>query len=430
METRAAHAMIRFGLGRRAAEPPPADPEAWLAAQLEGPDPALARPAPSGGDAMRAIRESQRRKSEPKRGEPLRDILNQGNDLVIDSLLTTATPFRERLVWFWANHFTVSTKKRLASPLVNAYVREAIRPHVTGRLEDMVLAVMRHAAMLLYLDNAYSIGPNSPTGRSRQRGLNENLARECLELHTVTPAAGYTQADVTALANILTGWSIGPDGDAHGFNFRPTSHEPGGKTVLGQVYPEGEAGGIAALRRFATHPATTRNLASKLVRHFIADTPPEPAIARIDGVLRTTGGDLKAAARALIGLPEAWRPMAKLRSPMDYSVAVLRAIDLPADRRPDVLAIMDGLGQPLHGAPLPNGWSDQAADWAAPEAMMRRLDWAYAVAARGAALDPVVVAQNSLGPLLPQATREEIARAGSHREALTLLFASPEFQRR
>ena len=142
------------------------------------------------------------------------------------------------------------------------------------------------------------------------------------------------------------------------------------------------------------------------------------------------GRNLNAASRALIAMPEAWQPLTKLRPPIDYVIAVLRALDLPAARRPDVLAAIAGLGQPLHTAPLPNGWSDRAVDWAAPEAMMRRVDWAYGVAARAAALDPVTAAQNSLGPLLPVDTREQIARAGSQREAMTLLLASPEFQRR
>ena len=430
METRAAHAMIRFGLGRRGAEPLPTDPAAWLAGQLDGPDPALTRLGHSSAEAVQAIREVQRNKGMAGRGDRLRDIIRDENDLAIDILLTTNSPFRERLVWFWANHFTVSVKQRLCGPLVNAYIREAIRPHVTGRFEDMLLAVMRHPAMLYYLDNNGSIGPVSPAGQRRQRGLNENLARECLELHTVTPASGYTQADVTAFARVLTGWSIEFEGPNHGFIFRAAAHEPGEKTMMGRRYPAGEQGGVAALRWLAAHPATLRNLAVKLVRHFTADVPPEAAVARIEAGLRQSGGDLNAASRALIAMPEAWQPLTKLRPPIDYVIAVLRALDLPAARRPDVLAAIAGLGQPLHTAPLPNGWSDQAVDWAAPEAMMRRVDWAYGVAARAAALDPVTAAQNSLGPLLPVGTREQIARAGSQREAMTLLLASPEFQRR
>ena len=195
-------------------------------------------------------------------------------------------------------------------------------------------------------------------------------------------------------------------------------------------YPPGSEALDAALAWLAHHPATQRNLASKLVRHFVADQPPPAAVARIAAVLRDTGGDLKAAALALTRLPEAWQPLTKLRSPADYVLAVVRAMDLPTARRPQVREGMAGLGQAVLNAPLPNGWPDTAQDWSSPEAMMRRIDWAYAAAGRGAGLNPVEVAENTLGPLLDAATSSEIARAGSRREAMTLLFSAPAFQRR
>lgn len=430
MDMQAAQAMIRFGLGRRGAEPVPGDPRAWLARQLEGPDPALVTPSHSAADGLHAMREAVEAKGQAGRRAAIRDMFAADSAAAVDGMLTSTSPFRERLVWFWANHFTVSVKKPLCMALVNAYVREAIRPHVTGRFRDMLLAVMHHPAMLYYLDNSASVGPNSQAGQRRQRGLNENLARECLELHTVTPAAGYTQADVTEFARLLTGWSFSYDPGSPGFQFRRATHEPGERTVMGRRYGEGEQGGVQALEWLAAHPATTRNLATKLVRHFIADVPPPDAVARIDGVLRQSGGDLKAASLALLALDGAWQPLTKLRPPMEFTVAVLRALDLPAGRRPDAIRAAAALGQPLHTAPLPNGWADTAADWAGPEAMMRRVDWAYDVAARAGGTDPVVLADNSLGPLLPAATREQIARAGSQREAVTLLLAGPEFQRR
>jgi uncharacterized protein (DUF1800 family) len=345
-------------------------------------------------------------------------------------MLTTGTPFRERLVWFWANHFTVSLKRGEVTAVALPFIQEAIRPHVTGRFTDMLLAVMRHPAMLMYLDNAQSIGPDSPVGLKQKRGLNENLARECLELHTVSPAAGYTQADVTAFANVLTGWSIELNQPPAGFRFRPFTHQPGSQTVMGQSFPPGEQGGVAALTWLSQHPATHRHLATKLVRHFVADDPPADAVTRVEAVLRNSHGDLRAAALELTRLPQAWTPLTKLRSPAEYVIAALRALDLPADRRPDARGIMAGLGQPFLTAPLPNGWPDTAADWAGPESMLRRVDWAYSVAARAGGLDPVTVADASLGPLLPAATAEQIRRAGSKREAFTLLLASPEFQRR
>ncbi len=431
MDSNAAHALIRFGLGRRGAEPMPADPHAWLGRQLDGPDPALEAPCHSTAEGVRAVRTVQTRKAgDPTKENPVRDIYRADTATSIDTLLTTANPFRERLVWFWANHFTVSIRRPLVAGLVNAFVREAIRPHVTGRFSDMLLAVMRHPAMLFYLDNAQSVGPDSVAGRRRKVGLNENLARECLELHSVTPAARYTQADVTSFARVLTGWSISYDAANPGFLYRPFAHEPDAKTVMGQTYEGGEVEGERALAWLAAHPATLHNIATKLARHFIADTPPPAAVSRIEGVLRGTGGDLKAASLALLDIPEAWQPLTKLRTPFDYIIGVLRALDLPTTNRPDVAGLMAGLGQGLHNAPLPNGWPDTAPDWAAPEAMLRRIDWAYAVTGRTKDLDPLATADASLGPLLPAATREQIVRAGSKREAMTLLLAAPEFQRR
>jgi uncharacterized protein (DUF1800 family) len=430
MDMQAAQAMIRFGLGRRGAEAPPADPRAWLAGQLEGPDPGLAVPVMSSADGVIALREAARMKGKKNRRQAIRERFHADSEAVLDAAVASTTPFRERLVWFWANHFTVSIKQRLCMPLVNAYVQEAIRPHVTGRFHDMLMAVMRHPAMLIYLDNARSIGPDSPAGRRGTRGLNENLARECLELHTVTPAAGYTQADVTEFARILTGWSVGYEQERPGFQFRRQAHEPGDRTLMGRRYGAGEEAGVRALAWLAAHPATMRNLATKLVRHFVADAPPPEAVARIDSVLRQSGGDLKAAALAVVGLDAAWQPLTKLRPPFDYVVAVLRALELPPGRAPAMQSSVASLGQQFQAAPLPNGWSDMAAEWAAPEAIMRRVDWSYAVAARTRGMDPVVLADNSLGPLLPPSVREQIARAGSQREAVTMLLAAPEFLRR
>jgi uncharacterized protein (DUF1800 family) len=261
--------------------------------------------------------------------------------------------------------------------------------------------------------------------------LNENLARECLELHTVGRDAGYTQADVTNFARILTGWSIDLKADPPGFLFRSNAHEPGSIPLMGQSFPPGEEGGVAALQFLAEHPATHRRLAVRLVQHFVADAPPPAGVAKIFGVLRDTKGDLGAAAASVVALSDAWKtPLAKLREPQEYVVAVLRALDLPADRRPDPVQISAALGQPLWGAPLPDGWPDRAADWAGPEAMLRRVDWAYGVAGRTGGIDPDALAEASLGPLLRPATLTAMQHAGARRDAIALLFSSPEFQRR
>ena len=434
----AAHATVRFGLGHAAGQPLPGDPRRWLVDQLANPD-----PAPSTGatvaDALLAHRQDRLDRpagGEQARGEPTRArtlFLSEQAALLNQALLTPA-PFRERLVHFWANHFTVSLRAGQIAPMIGAYVRDAIRPHVTGRFGDMLLAVVRHPAMLIYLNNAMSAGPGSPAGQRTGRGLNENLARECLELHTLgpagTPAAGYTQADVTEFARILTGWSVEREQEPLGFRFRPNLHEPGAKTLLGQQVPEGEEGGVAALAFLAAHPATHHALAVKLVRHFTADTPPPDAVRRIEGVLRDTGGDLGAASLALVELPAAWQPLTKLRPPQDFVIAALRASGLPEGHRPDPAGIMAALGQPFFNAPSPIGWPDAAADWAGPEELLRRVDWAYGFAGRAELPDPETLAATALGPLLSPATANEMRHAGSRRDALTLLLASPEFQRR
>ncbi len=429
MDIRAQHAVIRFGYGAKGAQAPPDDPRGWLAAQLEGPDPALARPGASVAEGLRALRQDQAAKT--GKLEAARAVLAADAATAFDVLLTTDAPFRERLVWFWANHFTISLRRAQVIGVAHAYVREAIRPHVTGRFSDMLLAVMQHPAMLMYLDNAQSVGPDSPAGRRARRGLNENLARECLELHTVTPAAGYTQQDVTAFANVLTGWSIRYVEEPVGYMFRPNTHQPGGQVVLGQRCAAGESGGVAMLGWLARHPATLRHLATKLVRHFVADAPAEADVARVAQVLRETDGDLKAAALAVVDLPGAWVPLRKLRTPMDYVAAVLRALDLPADKRPDLRGVLGGMGQPYMSAPLPNGWGDTAADWAAPEAVLRRIDWAYGVTGKVAGtVDAAILADRTLGGLLPAEAADSIRRAADRRTALTLLLTGPEFQRR
>ena len=428
MDTLTAQALVRFGLGRRSAEPLPSDPAAWLLSQLRQPDPTRFDDPPTTAKGLAALRED--RETKPPPGESRVGALFKAQATAqLANAVTTPAPFRERLVWFWTNHFVISRRQGQCAAVASAFVEEAIRPHVTGRFADMVLAVMRHPAMLLYLDNAGSFGPDSPIGQRTHRGLNENLARECMELHTVSPLAGYSQADVTSFAKILTGWSVDLKADPPGFVYRPLAHEPGVQTVLQEPFPADEAGGVAALHFLANHPATHRFLATKLVRHFVADDPPPDAVRTIEAVLRDTKGNLGAASAALVKLDAAWVPSTKLRTPMDFVIASVRSLDMPPEQIP-MLGILGGLGQPLWTAPAPNGWPDRAADWAAPEAMLRRIDWASGFAGRVGDRDVVEVADNTLGPLLRPETREAIRRAGSRRDAMTLLLTSPEFQRR
>ncbi len=384
---------------------------------------------PSTAAGLEALRADRRDKPPPALAQS-GAIYRQDAAAALTNALVTPAPFRERLVWLWANHFTVSVRRGVCAGLIGAFVQEAIRPNVTGRFGDMLLAVMRHPAMLLYLDNAQSVGPGSPAGRRGRRGLNENLARECLELHTVSSAAGYTQADVTSFAKVLTGWSIDLDQTPPGFRFRRRAHEPGEQTLMGRSFPPGEAGGMAALAFLADHPATHRHLATKLVRHFTADDPAPNAARRIESVLRDTRGDLGAAASALVELDAAWRPITKLRAPQEFVLACLRALAILSVPPQPTLGVLTLLGQPVWAAPQPDGWPDRATDWASPEAMMRRIDFTYALAGRVGPQDAAAIGEAALGPLLRPATRDALRRAGSRREALALLFSSPEFQRR
>ncbi len=426
-------AAIRFAQGRRPGDPVPSDPVAWLDSQLAPglPGPALPDDVPVTQQAVFAAGlEDTARIRAGGMGRP-----NQARILREESLASLALSiggdygFRERLVAFWANHLAIARNR--APLFTGLYIREVIRAHVTGRFEDMLVAMARSPAMLVYLDNNGSVGPNSPVGKRTRRGLNENLAREILELHTVTPAAGYSQADVTAFAHVLTGWGFQGGREPFGFSFRAQSHEPGPKTVMGQTFPEGQEGGVMALAWLARHEKTHRHLATKLVRHFVADDPPPAAVDTIFGVLRDTQGDLGAASRALVRLPEAWAtPLGKLRNPQDYVVSVLRAVEAPPDMAERAFGAVQFLGQPLWLPPAPIGFPDTAPPWAAPELMVRRIDWVNGIAGRGAGRDAADLAASVLGPLCRPETLRAAARAGSAREALTLILASPEFHRR
>jgi uncharacterized protein (DUF1800 family) len=443
MDSDITHAMIRFGFGAGSTAPAATNARDWLHAQLKGPDPALADPSfaslPSGADALQARRtDAMQRKRILAAGQPLKGNFKPLSRAMflgeakaqLDWTINTPSPFRERLVWFWANHFTTSIRQGGIEALVGPFMREAIRPHVTGNFTDMVLAAERHPAMLLYLANAFSVGPNSRAGLRFHRGLNENLGRECMELHTVSLRAGYTQTDVTNMAKLLTGWSVNPQNQPTGFMFRPFAHEPGPQTVLGRQFPPGEAGGIAALRFLATHPSTYQSLASKLAWHFCGDHPPQAAVERLTAILTETKGNLGAAAAALIDLPEAWRPLTKIKTPFDYTVSLARAAGITNAPVGFHLGTLRKLGQPLWAAPLPNGWSDHGADWTGSDAVLARVDFGFTAAARAQSATPMDVARSSLGPLLQPATETAIATAGSPREALAMLFAAPEFQRR
>lgn len=346
--------------------------------------------------------------------------------------------FTERLVAFWSNHFCISASKgELARIWAGAFEREAIRPHVLGRFADMLKAVEQHPAMLFFLDNQQSLGPDSRAGQNRKRGLNENLAREIMELHTLGVGGGYTQGDVTSLARIITGWTfagrqgqLGPPGS---FVFNANAHQPGPQILLGKTYEAtGLAQGEAALADLARHPATANFIATKFVRHFVADDPPPALVARLRDVFVKTDGDLKALASALVDSDEAWRaPLTKMRSPYEFLVASGRLLARVPEDPSRYLNGLNLLGQPLWAPPGPNGFPDSNAAWAAPEGMKLRLDIAAQIGARlGNNIDPLDLLEFAAADAASTETRRTVERAESRQQALALLLMSPEMQRR
>jgi uncharacterized protein (DUF1800 family) len=349
----------------------------------------------------------------------------------------TDAPFRERWALFWMNHFTVSATKGVTGALAGPFEREAIRPHVFGRFEDLLMASSHHPAMLFYLDQERSVGPDSPVGVRKHMGLNENLAREIMELHTVGLEAGYAQADVTEFAKALTGWIVpgrnAPPDQLGRFQFRDDFHEPGERTIMGRRYSQqGQDQAEAVLKDLAGSPHTARHVAHKLAVHFVADDPPAALTARLEHAFTAHGGDLAEVARTLIDSPEAWDPQArKMKSPYEFLVSSYRAVGASPQGYGEVAATLMMLGERPYTAPSPKGWPEDSAAWSAPDAVVKRIGWAQGFAQRQAlAGDPVELAQNALGARLTPAAAAAISRAQSRPEALAILIMSPEFQRR
>ncbi|TLZ16120.1 MAG: DUF1800 domain-containing protein [Gammaproteobacteria bacterium] len=463
----------RFGLGARPGELAAIadDGRDWLKAQLRAGPPVLSDPqlrssqetlaqAQKLRQEIRAQRKSAEGATAPGKtgaNDPaaaaqalpqfLRPIYLSEVTARLREAVGTERPFIERLTQFWSNHFAVSVDKQLLSGLAGSFEREAIRPHVLGTFSDLLLAVETHAAMLLYLDNHLSVGPHSPAAlrlerraQPRRLGINENLAREILELHTLGVGGGYTQADVTAFAEVITGWSIGGEGggpfaggEPGKFLFRPELHEPGAKRVLGTRYADGGYGqGVAVLRDLAGHRSTARFIALKLARHFIADEPPPQAVGRLAVAFTRSGGDLPTVYRALIDSREAWvEPLAKYKTPSDYIISGFRGLTLPVEAGQPALTPFGVLGQRMWEPGSPAGWPDRSADWDGASALMKRIEWADALGQRlGNRRDAVQLAPQLLGANLSAATRSAVAHAASAAQALTLLLAAPEFMRR
>ncbi len=511
--TAAGIALNRFGLGARPDDAVPADPENWLLEQLDGYEPwpaawagepganvaferydearreAMTRAASEAAANRMASQASAGAATPPPDRSPkqaarqalrmeVRDAYLSAVDARVDSALATSTPFVERLVHFWANHFAVSTEKPEVAALAGAFEAEAIRPYVLGTFEELLVAVERHPAMQIFLDQVRSVGPDSVAALrasardpAHKRGLNENLAREIMELHTLGVRTGYTQADVTEFARALTGWSIvGPRGGRVGemgkamagmakagasrpaalraaapqpaapravpgnFIFRAELHEPGERTIMGRRYAQdGEAQALAVLHDLAGSRATARHIAFKLARHFVSDNPRPATVERLASAFESSGGDLPTVYRALIASPEAWAPLPmKFKTPWDWTISALRGIGVPRlDDRQHAAPMLTQLGQPVWRPGSPAGYDDVAASWAAPDALMRRVEFAQRLAARvGDRVDARELGPRLMGGPLEPTTALEISRAESAPTALALLLVSPDFQRR
>ena len=453
----AAMATNRYGLGARPGELAgiASDPRGALHAQLAGGPPllsgqglvdgatALAR-AGSLRESLRAAKRGGQADAGTafmKVGQYYRPLYVAEARARLQCAADCERPFVERLVHFWANHFAVSVDKALVLGLAGPHEREAIRPHVLGRFADLLRASTQHPAMLLYLDNAQSIGPGSRAARFARSGvgLNENLAREILELHTLGVDGGYAQADVTEFARVLTGWSIGGGrgrlrgGEPGHYFFREALHEPGARQLLGRRYrDDGEAQGLAVLDDLARSPATARHLATKLARHFAGDVPPPALIERLAQAYLAHDGELLPVYRALVDAPECWaQPLPKYKTPFEYVASAYRALAVPLPEGQRALAPLELLGQRTWSPGSPAGWPDRAADWDGPSALLKRLEWADQLGQRlGAQRDAAGLAQEVLGGALSAHTQEAIAHADSGAQALTLLLGSPEFLRR
>ena len=444
-------AAIRFGYGLPLPEGAPETAQAMLAA-LAGPDRA-ARDWPIDGLAVIQPKLAQLRKMKGAgRTDPaLMPLYEQlqsemsaahttAERRTIARALDAADGFRERLVAFWADHFTVLSKTKSDLMMPYALVEDAIRPHITGRFSDLLIAVTLHPAMLNYLDQSQSVGPNSFQGKRQEKGLNENLARELMELHSLGVGAGYGQDDVRQMAELLTGVTYDP---RLGTRFEPRRAEPGPETVLGVTYDGAGMDPVrAALGDLGRKPETAAHIARKLAVHFVSDTPDAGLVAALQAAFVATDGDLTAVYTALLQHPAAGTDRAeKIRQPVDFIVASLRALglggaDLMAMKRnvwrSKILGGMADMGQAWKRPKGPDGWPEDADAWISPQLLATRITWVMQVPAILVPKlpDPVALLQSCLADRASDALIWAVSRAENIREGVGLVLASAEFNRR
>lgn len=457
-------AAIRFGTGLSPRLPPPDGPAALLAG-LSGPDQAATDfPVASFAAHLAVARQFAELNAARRNGkagtEAARKLATKARKLAIladlrASLARTAfgpSGLRERLVLFWANHFTAVGRGTQFRGTVPAYIDDAIRPNLTGSFADMLRATTLHPVMLQYLNQNVSAGPNSPAARAGRQGLNENLAREVLELHAMGSDGRYTQADVEALARLLTGASFNLDA---GFMFRRAMAEPGPVTILGRSYGSASerpelAHIAAALDDLGHHPDTARHVARALAGHFVADQPDPALVSHLETRFLATGGALLPLYQALLEHPAAWQPaLQKVRPPFDYLAAALRALDVGPARllgmnRAQTMALLANplrfMGQPFQEPPSPKGWPTAAADWISPQRLAARIQWAMAGprlllapqsgAQAGAHNDPRLLVAAALADTADDQLLRAAAGAETRWDGVGIILASPAFNRR
>ncbi|MXP27015.1 DUF1800 family protein [Altererythrobacter indicus] len=460
--------MNRFGLGAQPGAAFSGPPKRWLLNQLEQykARSSITDTAPKTSEICKELfdyykidhelRREGNKKANAKRLQELHiEQLERSNaiyhhfvQLRFDDAVATQTPFLNRLIYFWSNHFAVSADNMYMSRLAGPFEFDAIRPNLMGTFGDMLMSVERHPAMLLYLNQAISVGANSARAKkvkatsSRKAGLNENLAREILELHTLGVLGGYDQHDVIEFAKALTGWTVAGMGRRRGvlekgeevpgrFHFQQNFHEPGSRTIMGRVYSDQQEGQAkSVLADLAVHPSTAHHIAVKLSRHFAGDDPPQQMVDRLEKVFLESGGYLPALYREIIASPEAWvSSPVKFKTPWEWAVSAQRALGML--KTDNVWNLIKQLGQPVWRPRQPAGYDDIASTWAGPDALMNRVRAANQLAQHSSpSQTPLAIAARVFPHGLSGHTVSAIERAESYQQAMTLLLVSPEMMRR